>query len=117
MTEQSKDEKFKYYEDLFRRLGAHIPEVWAASQVEGNDEAALASLVFLRQATSYYSDEIISSMIDHAIECADVNRPGIYTIAGTSINRMLEKGVESEDIVRIARVLIHDFFFRACYEL
>src|SRR5258705_6557785 len=101
--------------ELFRKLGAPDPELWASSQVhEGFNQ--LGRFLFLRQAWRMLvdeSDQWIQAQIDYSRENAGAPCSG----GGRALENLLAKGVNPQDITEVVRVMQYELLFRLCYLL
>jgi hypothetical protein len=102
--------------ELFRKLGAEDPESWASSQVEEGINQ-LGRFLFLRQAWR----EVISED-DHSWIQANINHSEKDPLApcagiGPALQRLLDKGVDPQDITDVVRIMQYHLLFRLCYLL
>ncbi len=99
--------------DLFRKLGARNPEVWARSQVkEGLPQ--LARFVFLRQAWKLVVAERDRSWLS---ERANDDQRGPGGAIGPALKRLLALGASEDDLTAVARVMQWRVLSGLCYLL
>jgi hypothetical protein len=96
--------------ELFQRLGAHNPDLWAQSQIEENIPQ-LARFLFLRQAWKLIVNDGDFSWISE-MRRVDSNKPG--GDIGPAINRLLAAGGKQNDLTRVVRVMQWHLFSGLC---
>lgn len=102
--------------ELFRRLGARSPELWAHSQVtEGFPQ--LARFLFLTQAWSKVVTEGDALWIEDAIHASQARPDSPYAGLGTALARCKAAGVTTEDLTEIARCVQAQLLFHIAYLL
>jgi len=100
--------------DVFRRLGAHDPDDWAASETnEGIPQ--LARFLFLKGAWERIASDEDTSWIDNVISNVRPDSTDPYSGAAHSIRRMLDAGVAKSDIAELVRSTQAEFLFDLCY--
>lgn len=99
--------------DLFRKLGARNPEVWARSQVkEGLPQ--LARFVFLRQAWKLVVAERDRSWLS---ERANDDQRGPGGAIGPALKRLQALGASEDDLTTVVRVMQWRVLSGLCYLL
>lgn len=101
---------------LFEKLGASEPASWAASQIEEGINQ-LGRFLFLRQAWREIVDENDRTWIDAEIKWAQENQGAPCSGIGPALQRLLDKGVDPQDITDVVRVKQYQLLFRLCYLL
>ena len=102
--------------ELFRRLGAPSPELWARSQME-EGIPQLMRFLFLKNAWSEVIDEGNTAWIDRAIKDSEARPGSPYSGLGSALARCRAAGVSSEDLTEIARCLQAQMLFAIGYLL
>jgi len=102
--------------ELFGKLGAPDPEVWARSQLE-EGIPQLARFLFLRQAWRQIVNEGDSSWIDSSIERAEKNPIKPYAGVGLALKKLRARGATDEEIVDVVRGMQAQLLFSFCYLL
>jgi len=102
--------------ELFRRLGAPSPELWARSQIE-EGIPQLMRFLFLKNAWSEVVDEGNTEWIDRAIKDSEARPGSPYSGLGLALARSRAAGVSSEDLTEIARCLQAQMLFAIGYLL
>jgi len=88
--------------DLFRKLGASDPELWAASQIEENIPQ-LHRYLFLREAWRLTISEDDVDWIEAYIRASENDPSEPYAGVGLALKRCLDKGAAPEDLTEIVR--------------
>ncbi|MEW6126850.1 MAG: hypothetical protein AB1757_07405 [Acidobacteriota bacterium] len=102
--------------ELFQKLGAPDPELWAASQIqEGINQ--LGRFLFLRQAWRQILDESDHTWIQSTIEESKRNPGAPYSGSGPALERLLQNGADPQDLTDVVRGMQSDLLFRICYLL
>jgi hypothetical protein len=101
--------------EMFRRVGARDPELWAKSQLdEGIPQ--LQRFLFLRQAWAAIPVGD-SGWIDKAISYAEKNPSGPYADIGRVLKLCIERGVSADDLTAFMRAAKAQALFAFCYLL
>jgi hypothetical protein len=102
--------------EWFSAFGARDPESWAKSQVEEGINQ-WGRFVFLHQAWKNIIPDRDTTWITPLIEEADKkpNDPG--AAAGPALRRMLQAGVNPQDITDVVRVMQWHILFDLMYQL
>jgi len=87
--------------DLFRKLGARDPAVWARSQVE-EGLPQLARFIFLRQAWKLVVADHDRGWLS---EFAEDDQRGPGGAIGPALKRLLALGVSEDDLTTVVRVM------------
>jgi hypothetical protein len=99
--------------DLFARLGAGDPALWAHSEVtEGIPQ--LARFLFLRQAWKFVVPEADRGWIQQQAN-VDANGPG--GAIGAALGRLMAQGIDENALTIVVRVMQWRLLFRLCYLL
>lgn len=112
MTRYSLDE----LKDIFTRLGADDPEIWAKSQHEEGINQ-LHRFLFLRQAWKCVCGEDDDSWIDRQIAHFHRRPDEPYAGAGRALERLLALGADRRDIVDLVRGTQAEALFNFSYLL
>jgi hypothetical protein len=100
--------------ELFRKLGARSPELWAHSQVtEGIPQ--LLRFLFLKHAWSKAVPDGATEWIKQAIAQAEAGPDQPYAGLGLALARCKVAGATSEDLTEIARCLQARMLFEVAY--
>jgi hypothetical protein len=102
--------------DVFLRLGANDPKGWAASEIE-EGIPQLATFLFLKTAWRYVVSEIDTTWIETAIETSSRRPTDPCAGIGPALQRLVDSGVNQQDITDIVRVKQYELLFRLCYLL
>jgi hypothetical protein len=102
--------------ELFQKLGAPNPELWAASQTEAGINQ-LGRFLFMRQMWSLVLDENDHSWIQTEIEHSKRNPGAPCSGIGPALQRLLDKGAAPQDITDVVRVMQYVLLFRVGYLL
>jgi len=102
--------------DLFRKLGAPEPGLWARSQLnEGINQ--LHRYLFLREAWKRIVADSDDSWIDAEIENSE-RRPGVpYSGIGNALKALLDSGADRRLISEVVRGKQAELLFSLCYLL
>jgi hypothetical protein len=102
--------------ELFRKLGADDPEVWARSQIqEGIPQ--LARFLFLRQAWQLVVSEDDTSWIDRGIGRAEKRPDEPYAGVGHALKKLRARGASDEEITDLVRGMQAQLLFSFCFLL
>jgi hypothetical protein len=112
MTQYSLDE----LTDIFTRLGADDPEIWAKSQHEEGINQ-LHRFLFLRQAWKCVSGEQDDSWIDRQIAHFHRRPDEPYAGVGRALERLLALGADRRDLVDLVRGTQAEALFSFSYLL
>ena len=102
--------------ELFRKLGAEDPEVWANSQIEEGINQ-LGRFLFLRQAWREVISEDDHSWIQAQIRYSEQDPGAPCSGIGPALRRLLDRGADPQDITDVVRVMQYELLFRLCYLL
>jgi hypothetical protein len=102
--------------ELFTKLGAEEPESWAKSQVEEGINQ-LGRFLFLRQAWREVINEDDQSWIQAEISHSEQYPQAPCSGIGPALERLLDKGVDPQDITDVVRIMQYQLLFRLCYLL
>jgi hypothetical protein len=102
--------------ELFRKLGAEDPELWASSQVEEGINQ-LGRFLFLRQAWRKIISEDDQSWIQDNISQSEQYPGAPCSGIGPALRRLLDKGADPQDITDVVRIMQYQLLFRLCYLL
>ena len=112
MTRYSLDE----LTDIFTRLGADDPDIWAKSQHEEGINQ-LHRFLFLRQAWKCVSGERNDSWIDRQIAHFRKRPDEPYAGVGRALERLLALGADRRDLVDLVRGTQAETLFNFSYLL
>ena len=99
--------------NLFRKLGAREPEIWASSQInEGINQ--LGRFLFLRQAWRKVIDDNDTSWIDREISESEKRLDEPFSGTGITLKRILTNGTDRRDIAELVRGMQVDLLFNIC---
>jgi len=116
MTDNNQNASISELTSLFRRLGAPDPEDWASSEIKENIPQ-LARFLFLRSAWKLIVDEDNYEWISETIT-QSARRPNDPCAGlGPSLRRVLDQGVEKQDINDIVRIKQYELLFGLLYML
>jgi hypothetical protein len=100
--------------ELFQKLGAPNPELWAASQTEAGINQ-LGRFLVIRQMWREVLDENDHSWIQTYIEHSKRNPGAPCSGIGPALQRLLDKGADPQDVTDIVRVMQYYVLFGICY--
>ena len=95
---------------LFEKLGASEPEDRARSQTEEGINQ-LGRYLFLRQAWRSIVDENDHSWIEAELSWSTENRGATGSGIGPALQRLMDRGVNPQDITDVVRVMQYKFTF------
>jgi len=99
--------------DLFGKLGARDPALWAHSQIrEGIPQ--LARFLFLRQAWRQVVPPGDETWVEQELK-TPVNAPGGIIVA--PLRRLIDGGASISDLTILVRIMQWRLLFRLCYLL
>lgn len=102
--------------ELFSRVGAKDPELWAQSQAqEGINQ--LHRYLFLRQAWSNVVSEGDHAWMDAAMSRAEAYPDEPYAGVGEALERLLTAGATRDDLSDLVRGMQAQLLFNLCYLL
>jgi hypothetical protein len=102
--------------ELFRKIGAPDPELWAASQTEEGINQ-LGRFLVIRQMWHLVLDENNHSWIQAEIEHSKQNPGAPCSGTGPALQRLLDKGADPQDITDVVRAMQYNLLSSICYLL
>lgn len=118
MTDDSKSEKKRTLEAIFRRLGSTQPESLASSQVEENIPQ-LAQFIFLKQAWNemILDEENPDDWIDDALRAGEEHGGPWLGGQSKAITGILAKGVTRQELATLVQCVQYGVVAKMCCQL
>lgn len=104
--------------ETFRALGADDPESWAGSEA-AEDIPQLATFLLLRKMWMDAGADLDDARqwIDHLMEAYAKQPDAPFADAGPALGRMMAAGIDPNDVVSVARMVMYDTLFSAVHTL